>query len=341
MIAAPDLNEIDMSAPTIDVLGIGNAIVDILVQTTDSFLDENGLTKGTMGLVSAEQQTTLYEKTGQAIESSGGSAANTLAGVAALGGRAAFAGKIKNDQLGKVFSHDIKAAGVTFTTAKAEDGAPTATCLVLISPDGQRTMQTYLGACVEFSIADLDEAMIRTAKVVYLEGYLWDPDPARDAFFEAARIAHDAGRKVALSLSDPFCVDRHRDGFLSFIEQHVDILFANEDEILALFELEDFDAAAARIKGIVEIAALTRSEKGSVVVTKDETIAVPASPVDKLIDTTGAGDAYAAGFLAAYAHGRDLRTAAVLGGHLAAVIIQQIGARPSANVQHLLLGLDG
>jgi len=330
-----------MSDTTFDVLGIGNAIVDVLVQTSDQFLDENQLTKGTMGLVSAEEQSALYEKTGQAIESSGGSAANTMAGIAALGGRAAFSGKVKSDQLGHVFAHDIRGAGVAFTTPQATDGAPTATCLVLISPDGQRTMQTYLGACVEFNVQDLDAASIAVAKVVYLEGYLWDSDSARDAFFEAARIAHEAGRKVALSLSDPFCVDRYRDGFLTFIEEHVDILFANEDEILSLYEHDDFDVCAARIKGIVEIAALTRSEKGSVVVTADQSVTVPASPVEELIDTTGAGDAYAAGFLTAYTHGRDLKTAATLGGHLAAVIIQQIGARPSVSVQHLLHGLDG
>lgn len=330
-----------MANTTYDVLGIGNAIVDILVQTGDDFLHENGLTKGAMGLVSAEAQRALYDKAGQAIESSGGSAANTLAGIAALGGRAAFAGKVKDDQLGTVFAHDIRATGVAFETAMSTDGAPTATCLVLISPDGQRTMQTYLGACVEFSPGDLDLAQVEAANVIYLEGYLWDPDPAREAFLQAARVAHDAGRKVALSLSDPFCVDRHRDGFMQFITEHVDILFANEDEILSLFQLDDFDAAIERVRGMVDIAALTRSEKGSVVVTQDDTITVAAAKVDKVIDTTGAGDAYAAGFLATYTQGHNLEKAAEVGGLLAAVIIQQIGARPSANVQHLLQDLDG
>lgn len=330
-----------MAEAEFDVLGIGNAIVDILVQTEDDFLSENGLTKGAMGLVSAEEQRALYDKAGQAVESSGGSAANTLAVIAALGGGAAFAGKVRNDQLGTVFQHDIRAAGVTFTTPMSEDGAPTATCLVLISPDGQRTMQTYLGTCVEFSKADLDPAQVAAAKVVYMEGYLWDPDPAREAFFEAAKIAHDAGRKVSLSLSDPFCVDRHRDGFMEFISEHVDILFANEDEILSLFQVEDFDTAAEKIRGVVDIAALTRSEKGSVIVTADETIAVPAAKIEQLVDTTGAGDAYAAGFLAALTQGQNLKTAAELGGLMAAVIIQQIGARPSANVQHLLHDIGG
>ena len=324
-----------------DVLGIGNAIVDILVQTGDDFLSENGLSKGAMALVSAEEQRTLYEKSGQAIESSGGSAANTLAGVAALGGRAAFSGKVKEDQLGTVFAHDIRAAGVDFTTPMADDGAPTATCLVLISPDGQRTMQTYLGACVDFAPADLDPDQVKAAQVTYLEGYLWDPDPAREAFFQASKIAHDAGRKVALSLSDPFCVDRHRDGFIPFIEEHVDILFANEDEILSLYQVDDFDTAAQKIRGVVDIAALTRSEKGSVVVTADDTISVAASPVEHVVDTTGAGDAYPAGFLAAHTQGHDLKTSAKLGGLLAAVIIQQIGARPTAGVQHLLQDIDG
>jgi len=330
-----------MAQSAYDVLGIGNAIVDILVQTEDEFLEQHGLTKGAMALVSAEEQRALYDKTGQALESSGGSAANTLAGLAALGGRAAFAGKVRDDQLGAVFGHDIRAAGVTFETSMASDGAPTATCLVLISPDGQRTMQTYLGACVDFCAADLDNAQVEAAEVIYLEGYLWDPDPAREAFFQAARVAHDAGRKVSLSLSDPFCVDRHRDGFMDFIKNHVDILFANEDEILSLFQLDDFDAVAEKIRGMVDIAALTRSEKGSVIVAGKETVTVPASKVDKVIDSTGAGDAYAAGFLAAYTQGRSLKTCAELGGLLAAVIIQQIGARPSANVQHLLQDLDG
>lgn len=329
-----------MSETAFDVLGIGNAIVDILVQTEDDFLDENGLTKGSMGLTSAEEQMALYDKTGQAIESSGGSAANTLAGVAALGGRAAFAGRVKSDQLGRVFSHDIRAAGVTFDSPAAEDGPATATCLVLISPDGQRTMQTYLGACVNFAPADLSLEQVAASEVTYLEGYLWDSDSAREAFFAAAEAAHNAGRKVSLSLSDPFCVDRHRAGFLEFCRDHVDILFANEDEILSLFQCDGIDAAAADVKGLVETAALTRSEEGSLIVNGADRIAVPAAPVEKVIDTTGAGDAYAAGFLAALTQGRDLKTAAQLGGLLAALIIQQIGARPSAGVQHLLSGLD-
>ena len=328
-----------MSDSKFDVLGIGNAIVDILVQVEDRFLEENGLAKGAMGLVSAEEQRALYEKSGQAIESSGGSAANTLAGVAALGGKAAFAGKVKDDQLGTVFAHDIRASGVTFETPMVADGAPTATCLVLISPDGQRTMQTYLGACVDFSPNDLDPAQIAAAEVIYLEGYLWDPEPAREAFLQASRIAHDAGRKVALSLSDPFCVDRHRDGFLTFIDEHVDILFANEDEIKSLYQVDDFDTAAAKIRGVVDVAVLTRSDEGSVVVTADGAVAVKAASIENLVDSTGAGDAYAAGFLTAYAQGRDLKTAAELGGLLAAVIIQQIGARPTAGVQHLLQDL--
>jgi sugar/nucleoside kinase (ribokinase family) len=330
-----------MSEPTIDVLGIGNAIVDILAQTNDSFLVDNDLQKGAMTLVSFEEQMELYEKTGQAVESSGGSAANTLAGVAALGGKAAFAGKVKADQLGIVFAHDIRGAGVTFETERAKDGAPTATCLVLITPDGQRTMQTYLGACVEFGPKHLDLAQVRDAKVTYLEGYLWDPAPAREAFFHAAGEAHDAGRKIALTLSDPFCVDRHRDGFRSFIKDHVDIVFANEEEIKSLFEVDDFYVAADKIQGMAEIVALTRSEKGSVIVTPDEMITVPTKPIDKLVDTTGAGDAYAAGFLAAYTSGKNLKQAATLGSLLAALIIQQIGARPSAGVQHLIKALDG
>jgi len=327
-----------MSDSAFDVLGIGNAIVDVLVQTEDEFLTDNNLSKGTMALVSADDQRALYDKSGQAIESSGGSAANTLAGIAALGGRAAFAGKVKDDQLGRVFQHDIRAAGVTYTTSTAADGDPTATCLVLITPDGERTMQTYLGACVTFASTDLDLAQVQGASVTYLEGYLWDPDAAREAFFKAAEAAHAAGRKVALSLSDPFCVDRHRDGFRDFIAEHVDILFANEDEIISLYQDQggSFEDAAAAIQGKVEVAALTRSEKGSVVVTADDMISVPAAKVEQVIDSTGAGDAYAAGFLAAYTQGHDLKAAATLGGLMAALIIQQIGARPTASVQHLL-----
>lgn len=329
-----------MSEPTIDVLGIGNAIVDILVQTKEDFLTENNLSKGAMTLVSFEDQMELYEKTGQAVESSGGSVANTLAGIAALGGKAAFAGKVKADQLGIVFAHDIRGAGVTYETERAKDGAPTATCLVLITPDGQRTMQTYLGACVEFSHKDLDLAQVRDAKITYLEGYLWDPEPAREAFFHAAGEAHDAGRKIALTLSDPFCVDRHRAGFRSFIKDHVDIVFANEEEIKSLFEVDDFYEAASAVQGMAEIVALTRSEKGSVIVTADEMITVPTKPIDKVVDTTGAGDAYAAGFLAALTSGKNLKQAATLGSLLASLIIQQIGARPSAGAQHLIKALD-
>ncbi len=327
-----------MSDSAFDVLGIGNAIVDVLVQTEDEFLTDNNLAKGTMALVSADDQRALYDKSAQAIESSGGSAANTLAGIAALGGRAAFAGKVKDDQLGRVFQHDIRAAGVTYTTSTAADGDPTATCLVLITPDGERTMQTYLGACVTFAPTDLDLEQVRSASVTYLEGYLWDPDAAREAFFKAAEAAHAAGRKVALSLSDPFCVDRHRDGFRDFIAEHVDILFANEDEIMSLYQDQggSFEDAATAIQGKVEVAALTRSEKGSVVVTADDMISVPAAKVEHVIDSTGAGDAYAAGFLAAYTQGHDLKAAATLGGLMAALIIQQIGARPTASVQHLL-----
>ncbi len=319
-----------------DVLGIGNAIVDILVQTDDRFLTDHGLAKGTMGLVDWDAQMALYEMTGQAIESSGGSAANTLAGVAALGGSAAFAGKVKSDQLGIVFGHDIRAAGVDFTTPAAEDGAGTATCLVLITPDGQRTMQTYLGACIDFAPADLDLDQIKNAKVTYMEGYLWDPDAAREAFFLAARTAHDAGREVALSLSDPFCVDRHREGFRAFTNEHVDLLFANEAEVMSLFEVNTFDEAVQRVRGLADIAALTRSEAGSVVVTADEIFEVDAAPVDRVLDTTGAGDAYAAGFLAAYTQGRSLPEAAALGGSLAAHIIQQIGARPPADIRDMI-----
>ncbi len=321
-----------MPQTTIDVLGIGNAIVDILVETDDAFLTSVGAVKGAMSLVSAEHQRALYNKVGAAVEISGGSAANTLAGIAMLGGRAAFIGKVKDDQLGDVFGHDLRAVGVAFDTRAAAQGAPTATCLVLITPDGQRTMQTALGACIELSPDDLDLSVIAAAQVTYLEGYLWDPPAARAAFHVAAEAAHLAGRKISLSLSDPFCVDRHRAGFRDFVENHVDILFANEAEILSLYETDDFDRAVAAIQPRVAVAALTRSEKGSVVVTPGEIFAVDATPVDSVVDTTGAGDGYAAGFLHAYTKDRPLHECAKLGGVVAAAVIERIGARPPTDI---------
>lgn len=325
-----------MADPRFDVIGIGNAIVDILVHADDDLLESEGLTKGTMALIDAQESKRLYEQVGSAIECSGGSAANTIAGLASLGGAGAFVGKVHNDQLGTVFSHDIRALGVAFDTPPTETGPPTATSMVLVTPDAQRTMQTFLGACVNLGPDDIDLDQIADSQITYLEGYLWDPPEAQAAFIKAADAAHQAGRKVSLSLSDPFCVDRHREDFLDLAEHHVDILFANEEEIMSLYQVDVFDDALQAVRGHCEIAALTRSEKGSVIVSGDEIHMVDAEPVDNLVDTTGAGDAYAAGFLFGVTSGRDLFTSARIGGICAAECISHMGARPDVSFKALV-----
>ena len=325
-----------MSTAGFDVLGIGNAIVDILVHADDRFLVREGLEKGTMALVDAKRAGELYEKIGPAVECSGGSAANTIAGLASLGARGAFIGKVCDDQLGRVFRHDIRALGVSFETPAAADGPPTATSLVLVSPDAERTMQTYLGACVELGPEDIREDQISAAAVTYLEGYLWDPPMAKAAFLKAADMAHGNDRKVSLSLSDPFCVDRHRIDFVDLVSNHVDILFANEEEIIALYRTEDFDTALQAVRGHCEVVALTRGAKGSVVLAGDEIYIVSAKPVDQLVDTTGAGDAYAAGFFFGMSQNNDLASCAHIGNIAAAEVIQHIGARPDRPLKELL-----
>jgi sugar/nucleoside kinase (ribokinase family) len=320
-----------------DVVGIGNAIVDILSHADDAFLDELGLVRGAMTLIDAERASALYQAMGPAVESSGGSAANTIAGVASLGGRGGFIGKVNNDQFGGVFRHDIRAAGVTFETPPSESGAPTARCLIFVTDDAQRTMQTYLGACLELGPEDVDPDVIAHAKVTYLEGYLWDPPRAKQAFLKAAEIARRAGRKVALTLSDPFCVDRHRAEFRELVERHVDILFANETEICSLWQAEDFDQALQATRGTCEVAALTRSAAGSIVVAGEELHVVDAAPVPRVVDTTGAGDLYAAGFLYGYTNGRNLYDCARIGAIAAAEVISHFGARPQTPLTELLL----
>jgi len=319
-----------------DVIGIGNAIVDVVVHAEDAFLEEEGLVKGAMSLVDAERADDLYDKVGPAVECSGGSAANTIAGLASLGVRTAFVGKVRDDMLGKVFTHDIRSIGVEFKTAAAVDGPATATCLVLVAPDAHRTMLTYLGACVELGPEDIDEDEIAASAITYLEGYLWDPPAAKEAFVKAAAVAHTFEREVALSLSDPFCVDRHRDEFLALVESHVDILFANEDEIRSLYQVDNFDEALQHVRGHCRVAALTRSEKGSVIVSGDEVHVVDAEPIDHVVDTTGAGDAYAAGFLKGLADGADLARAARLGGICAAEVISHLGARSEVPLGQLV-----
>ena len=317
-----------MTAPSLDVVGIGNAIVDVIAHADDGFLARHGLAKGTMTLIDEAQAKTLYGQMGSGIESSGGSAGNTMAGLASLGGKGAYVGKVRDDQLGDVFRHDMTAIGVRFATPAATSGPSTARCLILVTPDAQRTMNTYLGACVGLGPDDIDEAEIAAAEVTYLEGYLFDPPQAKEAFRKAARAAHAAGRKVALSLSDPFCVGRYRAEFRELVQHHIDILFANEAEICSLYETDDFAAAARQVRGMCDIAALTRSEKGSVVVTARETHEVPAARVEKLVDTTGAGDLYASGFLYGLTRGRDLAHCGRLGSLCAAEIIGHFGARP-------------
>lgn len=325
-----------MAEAHFDVLGVGNAIVDVLAHADDGFLDTHGLAKGAMTLIDEDTASRLYDAMGPAMECSGGSAANTISGLASLGGTGAFIGKVRDDELGAVFRHDIRALGIAFETLLAGDSAPTARCLILVTPDAQRTMQTYLGACVELGPDDIDPDLVAAARVCYLEGYLWDRPEAKDAFRKAARIAHEAGNRVSLSLSDPFCVDRHRADFLGLVEDHVDILFANEEEILSLYQVDTFDAALQWVRGHCEIAALTRGEKGSVVVSGDEVHIVDAEAAERVVDTTGAGDAYAAGFLHGLSGDRDLAGCARIGGIAAAEVIAHMGARPEISLKDVV-----
>lgn len=324
-----------MAAPSFDVVGIGNAIVDVLARTDDASVQREKLAKGTMALVDAARAEAIYAAMPAGIEKSGGSVANTIAGIASLGGRAGFIGKVRNDELGEVFAHDLKSLGVSFDTNAATAGPPTARCLILVTPDAQRTMCTFLGACVDLGPEDIDEAVVGSAAITYLEGYLFDPPRAMEAFRKAAAVAHHAGRKVALSLSDPFCVDRHRAEFRELVDRHVDVLFANEREICSLYETEHFELAVDAVRGHCDLAVLTRSERGSDVVTKKEMLHVAPWRVERVIDTTGAGDLYAAGFLYGLTHGRNLATCGRLGSLCAAEIISHVGARPEISLQHL------
>jgi sugar/nucleoside kinase (ribokinase family) len=325
-----------MSSARFDVLGIGNAIVDVIARTEEDFLLKQGMNKGAMALIDEARAQAIYAAMGPAIETSGGSAANTIVGLASLGSRAAFIGKVKNDELGRAFAHDIRAAGATFTTAPAADGPSTARCYVLVTPDGERTMNTYLGAAQDLHPSDIDADLVGASAVTYLEGYLWDPKNAKDAFVKAAKIAHEAERSVALSLSDAFCVDRWRAEFLDLMRSKtVDLIFANEAELRSLYETADFDAAIKALRADVSTAVVTRSEKGCVVVSPDGIEAVTAFPVDRVVDTTGAGDLFAAGFLSGLARGADDRTCGRLGALAAAEVIGHLGARPEASLRDL------
>jgi len=321
-----------MTQPTFDVLTIGNAIVDVFSRVDEAFLTRHNVTKGMMRLVSEKESAELFEDMGPSTQISGGSGANTAVGVASFGGEVAFIGKVKADALGRVFTHDTRSAGVHFETQHATAGPTTASSLILITPDGERTMNTFLGACVHLSPGDIDEAVVSQAKVTYLEGYLWDPPLAKQAFKKAARIARDAGRLVSITLSDSFCVDRHRHSFLELIRNDIDIVFANEKEITSLYQVEHFDEALQRVRKDCAIAALTRSEAGCVIVKGDEIHVVEAHPVEKLVDATGAGDLFASGFLYGFTRDLPLVRCARLGALAAAEVISHVGARPELSL---------
>ena len=325
-----------MTSAKFAVLGIGNAIVDILARTEDDFLVREKLAKGSMRLIDEAEAERLYGLMGPAVEASGGSAANTIAGVASFGGTAAYIGKVKADELGRSFTHDIRAVGVTFDTAPATDGPATARSFILVTPDGERTMNTYLGACQNLGPDDVDAALVEAAEVTYLEGYLWDPPAAKEAFRKAARIAHGAGRRVALTLSDAFCVDRYRAEFRELMRSGtVDILFANEGELKSLYETADFATALESLRQDARLGVVTRSEKGCVVIEGASTVEVPATPVDKVVDTTGAGNLFAAGFLFGLTQKLPHRRSGELGCLAAAVVIEQIGPRPQSSLRDL------
>jgi sugar/nucleoside kinase (ribokinase family) len=325
-----------MPALRYDVLGLGNAIVDVITRAGDDFLIKQGMRKGSMSLIDNARAAAIYDAMGPAVEISGGSAANTTVGVASLGARAAFIGRVKDDALGTVFAHDIRAAGVAFDTAPSADGPSTGRCYVLVTPDGERTMNTFLGAAQDLHPRDIDAEMVTSAAIIYLEGYLWDPPHAKEAFLKAARIAHEAKRLVALTLSDAFCVDRWRGEFLHLMRSGtVDLLFANERELHSLYQTADFDTAVEALRNDARRAVVTRSEKGCLVIEGSQTVAAPAFPVARVIDTTGAGDLFAAGFLVGLARQFPYEKAARLGALAAAEVISHLGARPETSLQAL------
>lgn len=319
-----------------DVVGIGNAIVDVISMVDDAFLDSNGMVKGSMSLIETDRALSLTSSLSDRIETSGGSAANTIAGVASLGGHAAYIGKVADDPFGRIFTDGMRSIGVDFHSGNGGGELPTARSIVVVTPDAQRTMNTYLGVSTHLSLDDMDDRLVESAAVVYLEGYLFDRDEAKAAFREAAARAHAAGRVVALTLSDSFCVDRHRDDFRALVRDDVDLLFANEDELNSLYECTDIDDAVALLRQDCHIAAVTRSEKGSVIVTRDDVHAVPAVPGVDVVDTTGAGDLFAAGFLWGLTQGRDLTTCARIGAVAAAEVISHVGPRPLVPLLEIL-----
>jgi len=323
-------------AAPLDVVGIGNALVDVLSHEDEEFLERHALVKGAMALIDSDRAASLYDDLGPAIEVSGGSVASTMVGIASFGGDAAFVGRVADDQLGTVFAHDIRAAGVHFETPPVPGGLPTGRCLIVVTPDAERTLNTFLGAAAEIGPDDVSPDLIAAGQITYLEGYLFDQPLAKEAFRHAARLAHEASRRVALTLSDGLCVDRHRDDFRALVDHEVDVLFANEAEICALYEVDDFDTALQQVSRHCEVAALTRSAKGSVIVSGAEVHVVDAHPVERgVVDTTGAGDQYAAGFLYGFTHGYDLRRCGQLGSLAASEVISHLGARPETSLAAL------
>lgn len=328
-----------MSELSMDLVAIGNAMVDVLAEVPDSFIEDqsaHNMIRGSMNLIDERRAVELYADMPPGTEMSGGSAGNTIAGFASFGGRGAYIGKTAKDQLGDVFRHDMKAMGVHYETDPLAVGAPTGRCLVLITPDADRTMNTFLGAGVELSVVDIDEELISAAQVTYLEGYLFDPPQAKEAYYKASDIAHKAGQKVSLTLSDPFCVDRHREDFKNLVENHVDILFANEEEIISLYQVDTFEQAIDEVMGKCDVVALTRSEKGSVILADFDIMDIKPDPVSKVVDTTGAGDQYAAGFLYGYTQGMALDMCGYLGSKAAAEVISHMGPRPAQKYAEFL-----
>lgn len=319
-----------------DVVGMGNALVDVIAHADDHFLERYGLVKGWMDLIDIERAVELYESLEAAVEMSGGSAANTMCGIASFGGRAAYIGKVSDDDLGDVFGHDLRAVGVAFAGGGIDHGTPTGRCVIVVTPDAERTMNTYLGVSSLLCIDDVDVGAVADGQVLYMEGYLYDRDDAKAAFRHAAEVAHDHGRLVSLTLSDSFCVDRHRDDFRALVQDRVDLLFGNGEELLALYELDSFDAAVAALRDECELAVITRGAQGCVVVTPDELIEVPAVPVERVIDTTGAGDLFAAGFLFGLTRGHDLFECGRFGALAAAEVISHVGPRPLIELRTLL-----
>ncbi len=319
-----------------DVVGIGNALVDVIAHAPDSFLDEHELTKGWMDLIDTDRAVELYAALGSAVEMSGGSAANTMCGVASFGGRAAYIGKVAEDELGRVFGHDLLAVGVQFRPGEPDDETPTGRCIIVVTPDAERTMNTFLGASSLLGVTDVDDAAIAAGKLLYMEGYLFDRDEAKAAFRHAAGVAHEAGGMVSLTLSDSFCVDRHRDDFASLVSDDVDLLFGNEAELIALYQTDTFDEAVAELRQHCQFAAITTGAKGSIVVTGDQLVNVPAHPVRKVVDTTGAGDLYASGFMHGVTTGRSLDECGRLGSIAASEVISHVGPRPLVDLRTLV-----